>query len=46
MDLDEYEILHSDVLQLIEWIRTDIENAAALDRYKRKLSICSLNMYE
>ena len=35
MDLDEYEILHSDVLQLIEWIRTDIENAAALDRYKR-----------
>ena len=35
MSLDEYETLHSDVLQLIEWIRTDIENAAVLDTYRR-----------
>ena len=32
---DEYETLHEDVMQLIEWIRTDIENAAISDKHRR-----------
>jgi hypothetical protein len=34
MDLAEYRVIHDEVLKMINQVKTEIENAAFLDRYK------------
>ena len=43
IDPHDYEELHSEVIQLVDWIRTDIENAAVTSAYRRQSNLQSAN---
>ena len=37
--LSDYQDLHDDVIQLIGWVRNDIENAAVTGNYRSNMTV-------
>ena len=38
IDPDDYNLLHSEIIQLADWFRTDVQNAAATGRFRRQIA--------